>query len=415
MENNLFKFATKETTQDSFFSYIINGYNNSDKKEYKTLAKCFLKEISPKGLKKEIDKLSNIRIIRQFLGIDILVVLNFINHKQKLLIIENKTSSGLTDNQKDTILYYTKLLNALEKAKKTSNQESRNIQVFNNHGIDYKYSNNKDNIYSVLIRTNLEYGKDYSLDEKEIKSNTNKLDKKYTFLKNNNFFIKHINFINNPSKLSSLLSLFKEYQFVDSLIKGYYQVMQFNLENESLLNYSENSVNYINKNELMNYNTHFRTAYLCLACFNNILTSPIDIKNEEKIETRNSERKINIDIHFNNDSEFNEFKVRTFDFNSGNNFNNRFIDGDMWSYESKNENKNVRYIFLFIKKIDQFNNEYYEFNGLFRRYKQLKIKKNRYQHVWERCNNHFMKKNGKLMISKKEIINYIKLIENNKL
>ena len=42
-DNNLFKFATKETTQGSFFSWIINFYNVTDDKLYKNFSKEHLK------------------------------------------------------------------------------------------------------------------------------------------------------------------------------------------------------------------------------------------------------------------------------------------------------------------------------------------------------------------------------------
>ena len=67
-DNNIFKFATKETTQDSFFSWVINGVNCNyeDRIENYNLAKEFLKEISLKGLKEEIDNIYEVKIIRQF-------------------------------------------------------------------------------------------------------------------------------------------------------------------------------------------------------------------------------------------------------------------------------------------------------------------------------------------------------------
>ena len=48
--NNLFKFATKETSQDSFFSWVINWFNYKDELEYNSFAKEFLITILPNGL-----------------------------------------------------------------------------------------------------------------------------------------------------------------------------------------------------------------------------------------------------------------------------------------------------------------------------------------------------------------------------
>ena len=57
----------------------------------------------------KIDDISNIKIIRQFFDIDILLVLNMKDGEQYFLIIENKTVSDLGDQQLKTIIYYTKL------------------------------------------------------------------------------------------------------------------------------------------------------------------------------------------------------------------------------------------------------------------------------------------------------------------
>ena len=107
-KNNLFKFATKETSQDAFFSWIINWFNYKEESKYYKFSRDFLKSILPNGLINQINDISNIRIIRQFFNIDILLVLNMKDKTQNFLIIENKTISKLGQNQLNTILYYTK-------------------------------------------------------------------------------------------------------------------------------------------------------------------------------------------------------------------------------------------------------------------------------------------------------------------
>ena len=104
-KNNLFKFLTKETAQDLFFSWAINWFNYEDI-EYHNFARDFLKEIVPNGLVNQIDNISSIKIIRQIFNIDILLVLNMKDGTQNFLIIENKTISKL-GQQLDTIIYYT--------------------------------------------------------------------------------------------------------------------------------------------------------------------------------------------------------------------------------------------------------------------------------------------------------------------
>ena len=84
--------------------------------EYYNFSKEFLINILPNGLVSKIDDISNIKIIRQFFDIDILLVLNMKDGKQYFLIIENKTVSDLGDQQLKTIIYYTKLAyNSLNK------------------------------------------------------------------------------------------------------------------------------------------------------------------------------------------------------------------------------------------------------------------------------------------------------------
>ncbi|MBQ8892274.1 MAG: hypothetical protein IJ068_05405 [Bacilli bacterium] len=397
-ENNLFKFATKETSQDSFFSWVIQGINCNypDRIENYNLAKEFLKEISPQGLKEDIDKVYEVKIIRQFLNIDILLVLNMSNGKQKFLIIENKTSSGLRNNQKESILYYTKFLDEIK--------NKRSMNIFDSWEIYCNSDNIEDNIYSVLIRTNLELRDDFNHDENEIKKYLMKLDRNYDFLKNDNFFDQHINFINNKEKIEKIVELFKKYQNTDKLIKDYYDALVFNLENDSVLNSSENSIEFINKNGILEEDkTHFRTAYMCLACFNNILKNPIKI-DEEKINTRSSVRIVDVDINPNTDTQRRKIIVLTLDFNNGNEFGNFFIQDNIWQENQEKESTDdIRYVYLFTKENDCFNNTYYTFRGLFRFLKRVNNIK-----YWKKCR---IGEHGKISIKKEDIEKYIKIEE----
>ena len=48
MENNIFKFATKELSQDAFLAWLINWLNIKENNENKAIRKCannFLKKI----------------------------------------------------------------------------------------------------------------------------------------------------------------------------------------------------------------------------------------------------------------------------------------------------------------------------------------------------------------------------------
>ena len=130
-DNNLFKFATKETTQDSFFSWIINFYNVTDDKLYKNFSKEFLKTIMPKDLSDKVNDIKSIDITRQFCDIDILLTLNMKNNEQYYLIIENKTSSDLGPQQTKTIIYYTKLIHYLYNNKDKFKELSIDVDTIN--------------------------------------------------------------------------------------------------------------------------------------------------------------------------------------------------------------------------------------------------------------------------------------------
>ena len=146
IRNNLFKFATKETSQDSFFSWVINWFNYKDKLEYNNFSKEFLLNILPNGLLNKIDDIDTIKIIRQFFDIDILLVLNMKDGKQYFLIIENKTISELGKQQLDTIIYYTKLVYNYK----------YNKDKFSRFEIDTNEDDSiEKRIYCVLIKTGI--------------------------------------------------------------------------------------------------------------------------------------------------------------------------------------------------------------------------------------------------------------------
>ena len=148
IRNNLFKFATKETSQDSFFSWVINWFNYKDKLEYNNFSKEFLLNILPNGLLNKIDDIDTIKIIRQFFDIDILLVLNMKDGKQYFLIIENKTISELGKQQLDTIIYYTKLVYNYK----------YNKDKFSRFEIDTNEDDSiEKRIYCVLIKTGIKY------------------------------------------------------------------------------------------------------------------------------------------------------------------------------------------------------------------------------------------------------------------
>lgn len=112
MENNIFKFITKEISHDAFICWLINWINipeNSENKEIINFAKKFIGQIVEPSenedlkavLKKDTLK---VNIYKQFkrkfnkedyVAIDILVVIE----NKYVIIIEDKINTGIHDNQ----------------------------------------------------------------------------------------------------------------------------------------------------------------------------------------------------------------------------------------------------------------------------------------------------------------------------
>lgn len=403
IRNNLFKFATKETSQDSFFSWVINWFNYKDKLEYNNFSKEFLLNILPNGLLNKIEDIDTIKIIRQFFDIDILLVLNMKDGKQYFLIIENKTISELGKQQLDTIIYYTKLVYNYK----------YNKDKFSRFEIDTNEDDSiEKRIYCVLIKTGIKYLENYD-DENNIKDSLVRLNKSsdeysyYNECKNyienskNDFWNNHIKFINTADKLERLVNVLKKHKHIDSLIEDYYDSLVFNLENDSILSNKENSIDFIIKNGILEEDkTHFRTNYLCLMCFNHLRKEEL-----KDIDTRRNGINLdNLDVTFDNVSDRNVIKVLTLDFNKGNDFENSFILDDIWREQQEKESTdNIRYVYLFTKENDYFNDTYYTFRGLFKFLKRVNDIK-----YWKKCK---VSENGKVSIKKQDVEKYIKTEE----
>lgn len=98
MENNIFKFASKELSQDAFLCWLINGINTEDEKSQK-ISKKFIKMIIDKiGETKLQNYIKNeeykIEIKQQYNNIDILLRIG-----EYYIIIEDKIKTAEHDNQ----------------------------------------------------------------------------------------------------------------------------------------------------------------------------------------------------------------------------------------------------------------------------------------------------------------------------
>ncbi|MCR5186511.1 MAG: PD-(D/E)XK nuclease family protein [Clostridia bacterium] len=148
-ENNLFKYATKELSQDAFICWCINfiNYQGATKEIGKKMLRIFL----PKEIESDID-LDNakVEIRKQFLKIDILLIIN----KKYFIIVEDKIDSYehtvSNTNEKQLKVYKEKLIEALEKAEVKSR--------FEIDGFD------ENNIYIVYLKTGEQTEKDKDVD-----------------------------------------------------------------------------------------------------------------------------------------------------------------------------------------------------------------------------------------------------------
>lgn len=96
--NNMFKYATKELSQDAFLCWLVN-YINTDEIEYKNIGKEFIKLIVEKiGDKRFKDFIENnnykVEIKHQYKNIDVLLRIDKFN-----IIIEDKIKTTEHDNQ----------------------------------------------------------------------------------------------------------------------------------------------------------------------------------------------------------------------------------------------------------------------------------------------------------------------------
>ena len=92
------------------------------------------------------------------------------------------------------------------------------------------------------------------------------------------------------------------------------------------------------------------------------------------------------------------------DFNKGNDFENSFILDDIWREQQEKESTdNIRYVYLFTKENDYFNDTYYTFRGLFKFLKRVNDIK-----YWKKCK---VSENGKVSIKKQDVEKYIKIEE----
>lgn len=327
-ENNLFKYATKEFSQDAFICWCINWINYSVNKK---VGKKMLQKFLPKEIESDID-LNNakVEIKKQFLNIDILLIIN----KKYFIIVEDKIDTDehnvSNTNKKQLQTYKEKLIKALKKADVKSKFE---IDSFD-----------ESNIFTVYLKTGEqnEKGKNVEADVK----------------------------LNARDILKVIDECLLEIENLDDNVL--YILREYNIylhEKIDLLD-DARSRDFMNKGRLK-IGTRFMKKYQCINCFAKYLNFSKDDVCEYTKEyqytyrgTRNlnkiSSKKICVWIprYYNNSGWINkvideENIIEEYKVNNGKREKVNFTG------------ENNKYRYVFVRKNDIYNNEIFEFSGLY--------------------------------------------------
>ena len=179
MKNNIFRFATRELSQDAFIAWLLNWSNDEQNSDMKKLAKTFLKNIIGKNSRwiKVIEKENcKVDIEVQFYNIDILIMIHDENRDKYLaIIVEDKIITMEHDLQ--IIRYRNELESNLSKVKKYDNRIGKIDQILTCYykpydecgvyekNVDYVYTrkeimtlfNENKNIKEIYLKQYIEY------------------------------------------------------------------------------------------------------------------------------------------------------------------------------------------------------------------------------------------------------------------
>ena len=393
--NKLFKFATKELSQDAIICWCINWFNykekvKSDKKKEQ------LVKMSEKILDKILENtdinsfhIKEVRIIRQFENIDITLVITTKSSKQYIVIIEDKVGANLSSKQKRD-LYVSDLIKALENNE--DKQELLGITEFN-----------KDNIVPVFWKTSV-----WNENKEELQKELSKYIGKKVICINGN----------------DTLEILKEYIDYSEIIEDFYTCLQDYLRINNQLPDDEHCVNKIKENGKLIEGTTFSKNYYVYNCFSKLTGKEYNKKSHpqtggiilDKLSKRIIKEKVlnnsnKLEKRNNNKNIVAVDTIRFFKFKTS--YKNKLSeDNKKWyeQVEQKNVDRgefytNLRYIFLFARKLNVFRKEQYEFLGL---YKLIRYDENSNTRLWEKQNL----PNKTVFLNEDEIINVIRSIEN---
>ena len=394
-ENKLFKFATKELSQDAFICWCINWFNykenvKGDKKKEQ------LVKMSEKILDKILENtdinsfhIKEVRIIRQFENIDITLVITTKSSKQYIVIIEDKVGANLSSKQKRD-LYVSDLIKALENNE--DKQELLGITEFN-----------KDNIVPVFWKTSV-----WNENKEELQKELSKYIGKEVICINGN----------------DTLEILKEYIDYSEIIEDFYTCLQDYLRINNQLPDDEHCVNKIKENGKLIEGTTFSKNYYVYNCFSKLTGKEYNKKSHpqtggiilDKLSKRIIKEKVlnnsnKLEKRNNNKNIVAVDTIRFFKFKTS--YKNKLSEDNKEWYEQveqKNVDRgefytNLRYIFLFARKFNVFRKEQYEFLGL---YKLIRYDENSNTRLWKKQKL----PNNTVFLNEDEIIKVIKSIEN---
>lgn len=394
-ENKLFKFATKELSQDAFICWCINWFNykesvkgNKDKEKLVKMSEEILNKIL-ENTDINSSHIKEVKIIRQFENIDITLVITTKSSKQYIVIIEDKVGANLNEHQQQD-LYVGKLTKALKDNKEK--QDLLGVTEFN-----------EKNIIPVFWKTSV-----WSEEKEELQKELTKNTKKEVVCINGN----------------DTLEMLKDYIKCSEIVEDFYICLQDYLRINNQLQDDEYCVKKIVENGKIIEGTTFSKNYYVYNCFSKLIGKEYTGKSHpqtggkvldnlsKRILKENILNKSNsLERRNNKENVIAVDTIRFFKF--GTSYKNRLSEDNKLWYEELEQKivdkgefyTNLRYIYLFARKLNVFRKEQYEFLGL---YKLVEYDKKNKTRIWEKQEL----PNNTVPLNEDEIIKVIKGIEN---
>lgn len=394
-ENKLFKFATKELSQDAFICWCINWFNykesvkgDKDKEKLVKMSEEILNKIL-ENTDINSSHIKEVKIIRQFENIDITLVITTKSSKQYIVIIEDKVGANLSNHQRKD-LYVSNLTKALKDNKEK--QDLLGVTEFN-----------EKNIVPVFWKTSV-----WSEEKEKLQKELTKNTKKEVVCINGN----------------GTLEILKDYIKCSEIVEDFYICLQDYLRINNQLQDDEYCVKKIVENGKIIEGTTFSKNYYVYNCFSKLIGKEYTGKSHpqtggkvldnlsKRILKENILNKSNsLERRNNKENVVAVDTIRFFKF--GTSYKNRLSEDNKIWYEELEQKivdkgefyTNLRYIYLFARKLNVFRKEQYEFLGL---YKLVEYNKKNKTRIWEKQEL----PNNTVPLNEDEIIKVIKGLEN---